>query len=92
MLNAQLEPIDEKKALYSENRTTRTLVIGILRITYFVKTSLYIVVIMKIINQDYQVIPTWKTNDITVLEYNSDLSILSFSKENDGGKLIECIR
>ena len=32
-------------------------------------------------------LPCWRQGDILVLEYNSDLSILSFSKGNDNGKL-----
>ena len=39
-------------------------------------------------NKNYKTrLPAIKTGDIIVLEYNSDLSILSFSKENDNGKL-----
>ena len=33
-----------------------------------------------------------KTGDIVVLEYDSNLSVLSFSKENDKGNLNSCIK
>ena len=39
-------------------------------------------------NNNYkQRLPGWKNGDIIVLSYNSDLNILSFSKENDNGLL-----
>ena len=39
-------------------------------------------------NDNYkQRLPGIYTNDIIILEYDSDLSTLSFAKENDGGKL-----
>ena len=43
-------------------------------------------------NENYPTrLPGWQTDDIVVLEYDSHLSILSFSKENDNGKLDACI-
>ena len=44
-------------------------------------------------NENYKTrLPGWKENNVVVLEYDSDLSILSFSKENDNGKLDSCIK
>ena len=44
-------------------------------------------------NENYkQTLPGYKKSDIVVLQYDSDLSILSFSKDNDNGKLNSCIK
>ena len=43
-------------------------------------------------NENYKNrLPAWKKDDIVVLQYDSDFSILSFSKENDNGQLDSCI-
>ena len=44
-------------------------------------------------NENYkQRLPKFTTGDTIVLQYNSDLEILSFSKENDNGKLDSYIK
>ena len=44
-------------------------------------------------NENYKEnLPLYKNGDIVVLEYDSNLSILHFSKENDNGKLNSCIK
>ena len=32
-------------------------------------------------------LPSWKSDDILILSYNSNLHTLSFAKQNDNGKL-----
>ena len=44
-------------------------------------------------NENYKNrLPGWQQDDIIILQYDTDLSILSFSKENDSGKLDACIK
>ena len=44
-------------------------------------------------NENYKKrLPSLKTNDTIILQYDSDLSILSFSKDNDNGKLNSYIK
>ena len=44
-------------------------------------------------NENYKKrLPLYKNGDTVVLEYDSDLSILYFSKENDNGELDACIK
>ena len=44
-------------------------------------------------NENYkEKLPPWQENDIVILQYDSDLSTLLFSKENDNGKLDSYIK
>ena len=44
-------------------------------------------------NENYKTrLPGFENGDTIILQYDSNLSILSFSKENDNGKLDACIK
>ena len=48
--------------------------------------------VYKSINENFQYrLPRINNGDIIVLQYDSDKGILSFSKDNDNGKLDSCI-